>query len=217
MNEKENKIYSTLPKLVELGISEGKVNLGLMPGADEFGVFGHKWAEVLAEWNAADVLNLIKGFTYFEKISHSNGFGSVPPVPQIFTVYCEKKGVLTADEMADWILANSVNDYCPYGTNNHGAKSLAELSLIKNTISDKKLKTKESEKERERSAKNKRAQDATLRLPKSIERKDYNAIRSLLAKGADPDYLMSDGRTSRDIAKNLGLLELFLNEKFHKK
>ena len=119
--------------------------------------------------------------------------------------------------MADWILANSVNDYCPYGTNNHGAKSLAELSFIKNTISDKKLKTKESEKERERSAKNKRAQDATLRLPKSIERKDYNAIRSLLAKGADPDYLMSDGRTSRDIAKNLGLLELLLNEKFHNK
>ena len=54
MNEKENKIYSTLPKLVELGISEGKVDLGLMPGADEFGVFWHKWAEVLAEWNAAD-------------------------------------------------------------------------------------------------------------------------------------------------------------------
>lgn len=211
MNLKENKIYSALPKLVELGVSAGKANLGLMPRSHEFGVFWQKWPEVLAEWNAEDVLNLIKGFVYYEQISPANGFGSVPPVPQIFTIYCGKKGVLTADELADWILANSINEYCPYGTNNHGAKSLAELSLIKKTISEKKLKTKESEDERERSAKHKRAQEATLRLPRSIERKDVNAIRALLAKGADPDHLMSDGRTSRDIAKSLGLLELLTN------
>jgi len=86
--------------------------------------------KVLAEWDAEDVINLIKGFIYYERISLSDGFGSVTPVPQIFSIYCVKRGILTDDEFADWVLANSVNEYCPYGTNNHGAKSLAELSLI---------------------------------------------------------------------------------------
>lgn len=211
MNIKENKIYSALHKLVELGISEGKANIGLMPRPHEFGVFWQKWTEVLAEWDAEEVLNLIKGFIYYERISLENGFGSIPPVPQIFSIYCGKKGIYTSDELADWILANSVNEYCPYGTYNYRAKSLDELSLIKKTISEKKLITKESEDERERSAKLKRAQEATLRLPRSIERKDVNAIRALMAKGADPDHLMSDGRTSRNIAESLGLLEFLTN------
>lgn len=31
------------------------------------------------------------------------------------------------DRFADWILRNTVNDYTPYGTSNHGARSLDEL------------------------------------------------------------------------------------------
>jgi hypothetical protein len=54
-------------------------------------------------------------------------------------------------------------------------------------------------------------------LPRSIERKDAKAIRALLVKGADPDYLMSDGRTSRDIAKSLGLLELLTDVEIQEK
>jgi hypothetical protein len=137
MNLKENKIYSALHKLVELRISEGKANLAEMPRPLEFGVFWHKWDEVLAEWDVQDVLNLIKGFVYYERISLANRFASVPPMQQIFSIYCGKKGILTADDLADWILANSVNEYCPYGTNNHGAKTLVELSLINKTISEK--------------------------------------------------------------------------------
>lgn len=211
MNALEKSIYATLPTLVELGKRHGRNEPGRLPRALAYGVFWHRWEEVLSEWSAEEISNLIKGFVYFEKLSPSNGFGSVAPTPQIFSVYSSRVRAIEIDALADWVLGNTVNEYCPFGTHNHGAKSLKELALKNYQIMQSKLETQSRETARECESKAKRAHDATLRLPRALERNDVKAVIALISKGANPDYFLADGSTARQIAKDLGRDNLLLS------
>ena len=55
------------------------------------------------------------------------GFGSVLQVANVFRIYVSLVDTKERNDLAEWILANIVNEYAQYGTNNHGARSLAEL------------------------------------------------------------------------------------------
>jgi len=211
MSNREKIIYESLLTLVEVGKHDGNFEPGKLPSAHAYGLFWHKWEETLATWTLDEIFFLIKGFVYFERMSDSNGFGSVPPVPQIFSLYSSKVDQISADTLANWILANTVNEYCPFGTNNHGAKSLIHLEQINHLKATNKQAIQIREIEREKSAKLSRAHEATIRLPRAIERNDVKAVTALMLKGADPDYLLADGQTARQIAKRLGREEILQN------
>jgi hypothetical protein len=211
MNAREEKILSALDNLVRLGRNNGELlgEVNGLPSPSAFGIFWQRWQEILGFWNPDDLQDLIKGFVYYEMLPPANGFGSVPPVPQIFSIYLSKVSREQSNSLADWILAHTVNEYCPYGTNNHGARSLKELEQINKQRNQKKLEMFSREQERENHAKAKRAHDATLRLPKAVKRNDINAVVALIAKGANPDSVGDDGLTARQIAKELGRELLF--------
>lgn len=211
MISREDSILSTLPKLAALGVKGElkEIDFKSLPRPSDYGVFWKKWDKVLADWATDDLYNLIKGLVLIEKLAPVHGFGSVPPVPQIFRFYNSRVDAKDQDLFANWILANTVNDYCPYGTHNHGAISLEELKKNAQLSSQMKLANSDAEKVRASEAKLKRAQDATQRLPRAIERKDMGAIAALVGKGADPDHVNTDGRTARSIAISMGLDDIF--------
>lgn len=208
---REDSVLSTLPKLAALGKTHQlkDIDFNSLPRPSDYGVFWKKWDKVLADWSTEDLCNLIKGLVFIEKLAPSYGFGSVPPVPQIFHFYSSKADATDQDVFANWILANTANDYCPFGTHNHGAKSLEELKQEKERSYQAKIANSDAEKERASEAKLKRAEEATQRLPRAIERKDLGAIAALVGKGADPDQVLADGRTARSIAISMGLENIF--------
>lgn len=203
---REQRILDVIPLLVRLGQSEDPAVLGglALPSGSEFGVFWQAWDTVIKGWDPADVAHLIKGLTLYEKFS-STGFGSVPPVAQLFHLYSWAVKTSESQLLADWILANTINDYVPYGTNNFGARSLAELDAKKSARAARKQATAESERTRMESARSARALAATQKLPNALKRKDAAAVAALIAKGADPDAPSPSGNTSREIAKELGI------------
>ena len=61
------------------------------------------------------------------------------------------------------------------------------------------------ERERYLKARQRRAELATERLPNAIRRNDKLAVRALIRKGANPDYVEFDGTTARMLALKLGV------------
>lgn len=206
MNDKENLVLAALSILVKLGESEGlmKIDYASFPKANYFGIFWQKWPEILDAWSTDKIHSLLKGFVYVEKLKPLYGFGSPCPVPQIYKLYSARVSDEESTITAQWILAKTLNDYSPFGSHNHGAKSLEELAIQRHLQEQKKLATGAQEASRALDAKINRAREATLRLPRAIERKDDKAITALILKGADPDFLLDDGRTTRQIAKAAG-------------
>jgi hypothetical protein len=109
------------------------------------------------------------------------------------------------NQLADWILSNTCNDYTPYGTHNHGARSLDELKKKIDEYGVKKQASAAREKARFENARNKSCNQATDRLPSALRRKDIKAVAALVAKGADVDAVGPSGQSAREIARELGL------------
>lgn len=208
MTDRAQRTQATLPAIVELGKQGGNFVPKELPSGETFGALWDQWDQILSGWSTEDILHLAKGMVYFERLNRVNYFGSVAPTPRIFSVYAGRVAKEDSDLLADWILANTVNEYCPFGTNNHGAKSLEQLECKLRQIELRKAETRQRESAREQEAKVRRAQEASLRLPRAIERNDVSAVAALIAKGADPDYSLPDGRSARQIAKELGRVEL---------
>lgn len=55
-------------------------------------------------------------------------FGSVPPSANLYHNYASMFGTGERNWLAYWVLANTVNDYSPFGTDNHSARSLDDLA-----------------------------------------------------------------------------------------
>jgi hypothetical protein len=133
------------------------------------------------------------------------GFGSVPPVANLYWIYASMVDSNERDQLADWILRNTVNDYTPYGTHNYGARSLEELKNKEEARSIRKQATAAREKARFEDAQSQKIARATERLPNALGRKDVNAVVALLAKGADPDVIGASGKSAREIAQEIGV------------
>lgn len=202
----QQRILDIVPLLVELGRTADRSVLTdvRLPNAWDFGVLWQQWDHVVSGWEAAQVADLIKGLTYFERM-FDRGFGSVPPVANLFRIYASMVDTGERNRFADWVLANTVNDYSPFGTNNHGARSLEDLAKKAAASFAGKQATAAREQARFEDARSQRSMQATERLPNALRRKDAKAVAALLAKGADVDAVGPSGQTAREVARDLGV------------
>ena len=202
----ERRIIDLLPLLVRLGNTKDPsvIPTSVLPNAWDFGVLWKKWESAVDGWDAGQISDLIKGLTYFEK-AYNRGFGSVPPVANVFRIYASRVDAKDRDDLAEWVLANTVNEYSPYGGHNHGARSLAELKEKEEAQFARKRATATVEQARSEAVRNHRSLEATERLPNALRRKDAGAVTALIAKGADPDAVGISGQNAREIAMQLGV------------
>ena len=205
-NPVQQKIINLVPLLVELGRTADPSVIGdaPLPNSWDFGVLCKQWDRVVGGWEAAQVADLIKGLTYFERM-FDRGFGSVPPVANLFHIYAAMVDAVERNRFADWVLANTVNDYSPFGTHNNGARSLGELAKKEDARFARKQATAAREQARINEARGQRSIQATQRLPNALRRKDAKAVAALLAKGADADAVGPSGQSAQEIARDLGV------------
>jgi hypothetical protein len=213
LDSNAKKIIDLIPFLVQLGrtADTSVIPASVLPNSLEFGVLWQKWDSVIHGWAANDVSDLIKGMTHFEK-AFKCGFGSVPPVAQLFSIYVSMVDASESHKLAEWILLNTVNDYVPYGTSNHGARSLLALQRINESLKARKQATANDERARFEDAQRNKVQQATERLPKALRRKDASAVAALIAKGADIHAISDAGQSAYEIAKELGVESLLIVE-----
>lgn len=203
---KEQRILDLIPLLVELGRTADRsvIRDSRLPNAWDFGFLWQQWDRVVSGWEAGKVADLIKGLTYFEWM-FDRKFGSVPPVAALFRIYASMVNKEQRDRFADWVLANTANDYTPFGTSNHGARSLDELARKTAELRASKRVSADREQARFQVAKHHSSIEATERLPNALRRKDSRAVAALLAKGADVDAVGVSGKPARLIARELGV------------
>ena len=177
-----------IPLLVQLGRTEDPSTIpeSALPNTWNFHFLWHRWDRVVENWDPVQIADLIKGLTHFEKV-YSRGFGSVTPAAKIFGIYGSLVGTNDRNDLAEWVLANTVNDYSPYGSDNHRAKSLADLKRKEEAIAAGKQATAARERERYEEARRRRSLQATEMLPNALRRNDVKAVAALLAKIADAD------------------------------
>ena len=200
------RIIDFVPLLVELGRKAERSVLAeaLLPNAWDFGVLWKQWDRVVGGWKSSEVADLIKGLTYFESM-FDRGFGSVPPVANLFRIYSSMVDETERDQFADWILRNTVNDYTPFGTNNYGTRNLKDLQQRQAELLAQKQAVADSEKARFDDSRRRKIIQATEQLPNALRRRDIKAVVALIAKGADPDELGISGQSARAIAFELGV------------
>ena len=106
-----------IPLLVQLGRTEDPSTIpeSALPNTWNFHFLWHRWDRVVENWDPVLIADLIKGLTHFEKV-YSRGFGSVTPVAKVFGIYGSLVGANDRNDLAEWVLANTVNAYSPYGS-----------------------------------------------------------------------------------------------------
>jgi ankyrin repeat protein len=113
-------------------------------------------------------------------------------------------------ELIDWVLENTDNSYLPFGSPNHGAKSLAEFQRITRDIEARVQAQRDAESARQLADQNRKAARATELIFNAIRRKDSKAVVALLDRGADRNAVDANGQTAEEYAQKMGLGGLFL-------
>jgi len=211
-----------LRRLIEIGQSHNFSDLQQLFKEFPLAGVGHYMRQSPEFWNAiADSLSdaeleaLIRGITVAERDFPSFGGGSVSGV--IWTYRClehRKQGKL--DALADWILAHTQNEYVPFGRNNGGARSLAELNAFHQRVAERRASRETAEVERHEIASERKAEKATLDIFSAIRRNDVKAVQALLLRGARLDVQNAAGMTALTYAQTLGhprILELLQTSK----
>jgi len=161
------------------------------------------WFSVAEKLSKEDMVALIKCLTITESIYDDWKAGSVSPVIWLFKNLSSREPELS-NNVADWVLANTDNDYLPFGTMNLGAKSLIQFSQFKKLSSERKSARREAESNRQDLAKERKAQESTHALIGAVKRNDFQAVKALLAKGADITAKDSEGLSVLEHAKMKG-------------
>ena len=149
------------------------------------------------------VIALIKCLTITEMVFDDWRGGSVSPVIWLFK-HLSSHAPGLSNYTANWVLANTHNNYLPFGSDNFGAKSINELSKFKKLSVERKHAILEAESKRQELAKERRAQEATRALFGAVKRNDIKAVKALLLKGADILAKDSEGLTIVELAKIIG-------------
>jgi hypothetical protein len=157
---------------------------------------------------------LIRAITVAERDFPSFGGGSVSGVIWTFHRFVQRQtnGV---DALADWILAHTENIYAPFGRNNGGARSLAELDAYRHRVAEGRTSRQLAEEERHTIAAERKAEKATHDIFSAIRRKDAKAVQALLLRGARLDIPNASGITALAYAQALAhapILELLQNK-----
>lgn len=110
----------------------------------------------------------------------------------------------------DWVLRNYRSYY--YG---HGARSIEEYDRNLERKAEHRAERAALETQRQTSAKRRIAEESTKKLFNAVRRGDVNAVRALLAKGADLRASGPDGATPLELATVKGetrMIELLTGE-----
>lgn len=173
-----------LARLIQIGREGHFAELGsiptLFPSAkrgDFMRLRPESWTRAVADLADDDIVCLIKSLTKLEHYPNYRA-GSVSPVIWIFrTLPDARKRV----DLINWILANTNNDYLPFGSSNHGAKSIEEYHVLSDRVASHGVE----------------------------RRKDEKAIKTLLARGADFNLRDASGQSALQVAMAAGLGHLF--------
>jgi hypothetical protein len=162
------------------------------------------WKTASAQLTEAQLIGLIKSLTILERYPNCKA-GSVSPVIQLFRQLPAKTD---HTELTNWILCHTDNDYLPFGSSNHGAKSLDEYKERSKQCAAVSQERRQRELDRQQLVKERKTKEASQRLFGAIKRQDVKAIAALLAKGADLNATNDAGLTVLEYAKSLGLEHL---------
>ncbi len=198
--------------LIEIGRQEAFEDLeqiGMVFPAASQGAFmrlcSNPWDQIAQDLSEESLICLIKSLTVLEQQSNFKA-GSVAPV---IWLYRHVPNGRERIDLIDWILSHTKNDYLPFGSSNHGAKSFEELRLLSEQVAHRTQARQDSEIERRRDAKARKQKEASQRLFGAIRRRDIKAIDSLLARGADCNVVNELGQTAFQCAESSGLGHLF--------
>lgn len=162
------------------------------------------WFDVAATLDTGRLAALVVALTIAEDAVPNFRSGSVSPVIWLFRNLSERKfdGL---DQLADWILQHSSNPYLPFGSHNHGGKSLAEENMLALEAAKRKRERGIAEEARNNDARADKQAKATKNLFGALRRRDAKAIGALILQGADIKAKDGDGRTAREIAEGMGM------------
>lgn len=136
----------------------------------------------IEELSAIDRTAFVKALAVYENTV--GGLGSVTALERVLTlIHDEDHAIL------DWILSTT-RSYWYYS---NGARSYAELQEIKAAQAGRRAQNETREAERERFAKERKAEQASANLFNAIRRGDTKAVEALLSKGAAPQGVTPDG------------------------
>ena len=167
------------------------------------------WYQIADTLSDNRIVALIKALTLLEKYPNFKA-GSVAPVIWLFRRLPEANDRV---ELINWILSHTDNDYLPFGSSNHGAKSLDDYHHRCEQIFERSKARSKAEEERQSEAKVRKAIEASQRLFGAIRRKDVKAVEALIARGADCNAVNESGLTALEFARSLGLGHLFETDK----
>ena len=160
------------------------------------------WESIAAGLSDADLADLIKALTVAEHSLPHFRSGSVAPVIFLFR-HLRSRQFSGVDELADWIVRHSDNDYLPWGSSRHGARSTKEYEALMQARATRRAWNEEEEKNRTQAARTKKAEKASRDLFHAISHKDVKGIHGLRRKGADVAFIGDDGRSPLDAAREL--------------
>jgi hypothetical protein len=117
----------TLGKLSESEKTERNQIFNQLKPFDRCGrTHANAWISATEKLNVEQLSSLARGLVFAEESLPGWNGGSVSGVIGIFQAY-QKKAPINSDELANWILQNSTNNYVPYGVNRLQTKSVAEF------------------------------------------------------------------------------------------
>ena len=97
------------------------------------------WIGVGDKLSAQEIIALIKALTVAERMVPELKAGSVSPVIWLYRHLRQRfPGEYT--ELEEWILRETVNNYLPWGTSNHGARSLDEFRRLSERVAQRRKK-----------------------------------------------------------------------------
>lgn len=136
----------------------------------------------IEELSGLDRTAFVKALAVYENTV--GGLGSVTALERVLPlIHDEDHAIL------DWILS-STRSYWYYS---NGARSYAELQEIKAAHAERRAQNEKREAERERLAKERKAEQASANLFNAIRRGDTKAVEALLSQGATPQGVTPDG------------------------
>lgn len=170
-------------------------------GGDFMRTTRQEWESAAAHMARNDVVYLCKALTLLEALPHFRA-GSVSPVIWLFRLLPES---CKSDDLINWILSHTDNDYLPFGRSNHGAKSIEELQLRSKQVAERARAREDAEQARHVASRTRKAAEASHDLFGALRRKDEKAVRALLARGADLHARNDAGQTAIEYAEALGI------------
>jgi hypothetical protein len=206
--------------LIDVGASERFADDELIPSCCPSARSGsfmrlapQAWYEVADSLDDAQIVACIRTLTIIECLPNFSA-GSVSPVIWLFHKLTERsRDNLT--HVIDWVLSHTNNPYLPFGSDNLGAKSLAELSVLSARVAERAKARQADQVGHQIEAKERKATEATRRLFGALRRRDETAIVALLSRGADIYATNEQGLTALEYAQSVGLQQLLtpsLNE-----